>query len=127
MVGSTSLHDRSQTPLVARGRGRDEESPVELLRRVGLGERTRHYPNQLSSGEQQRVAVARAFASSAKVLFADEPTGSLDTETGHALSELLFNLNREFGTTLVLVTHDADLAGRCGRVVQIKEGRLVDG
>ena len=129
LPGLTAL-ENVMLPAELRSGGRSgkeiEAAGRELLRRVGLGERTRHYPNQLSNGEQQRVAVARAFASSAKALFADEPTGSLDTATGRALSELLFELNREFDTTLVLVTHDPGLAGRCERVVRIEEGRLVD-
>jgi putative ABC transport system ATP-binding protein len=96
-----------------------------LLTRVGLGERLQHYPRQLSGGEQQRVAIARAFAARPKILFADEPTGNLDTATGARIIELLFELNADFATTLVLVTHDADLAGRCGRVIELEAGRLV--
>jgi len=94
------------------------------LARVGLGERLGHYPRQLSGGEQQRVAVARAFASSPKLLFADEPTGNLDSATGAQVIDLLFALNRENGTTLVLVTHDPGLAGRCDRVVTIRAGEV---
>ena len=98
----------------------------ELLERVGLGHRLHHYPKQLSGGEQQRVAIARAFASSADILFADEPTGNLDTKTGERIIDLLFDLNREFGTTLVLVTHDLRLADRCDRAIYIGSGVLLD-
>ncbi len=98
----------------------------ELLERVGLGHRLHHYPKQLSGGEQQRVAIARAFASSADILFADEPTGNLDTKTGERIIDLLFDLNREFGTTLVLVTHDLRLADRCDRTIYIGSGVLLD-
>lgn len=95
-----------------------------MLERVGLAERTGHYPAQLSGGEQQRVAIARAFAASPKLLFADEPTGNLDTATGERVIELLFELNRERGATLVLVTHDERLAARCGRQLVLEDGRL---
>jgi putative ABC transport system ATP-binding protein len=101
------------------GRARD------ILQKVGLGERLGHYPRQLSGGEQQRVALARAFVSKPAVLFADEPTGNLDTETGAAIIEVLFDLNRQLGTTLVLVTHDEKLAARCDRILRLRAGRLV--
>ena len=96
----------------------------ELLERVGLSDRWHHYPNQLSGGEQQRIAIARAFATRAGVLFADEPTGNLDTATGGKIVEVLFNLNRDFDTTLVLVTHDERLARKCGRTVKLVAGRI---
>ncbi len=96
-----------------------------LLERVGLGERGHHYPNQLSGGEQQRVAIARAFASEASILFADEPTGNLDTATGARVIELLFTLNKEYGTTLVLVTHDERLAQKCHRTIRLVAGEKV--
>ncbi|WP_321816532.1 MULTISPECIES: ABC transporter ATP-binding protein [unclassified Paraburkholderia] len=96
-----------------------------LLERVGLGQRTSHYPKLLSGGEQQRVALARAFVTHPSVLFADEPTGSLDAATGHAVIDLMFELNRANGATLVLVTHDIDLARRCDTVVTIEAGRRV--
>jgi putative ABC transport system ATP-binding protein len=99
----------------------------EVLARVGLGQRGAHYPHQLSGGEQQRVALARAFAPGPRILFADEPTGNLDQRTGTVVGDLLFTLNREFDTTLVLVTHDHDLAGRCSRMVSLAEGRVVPG
>ncbi|ALO45218.1 ABC transporter ATP-binding protein [Pseudohongiella spirulinae] len=97
-----------------------------LLQRVGLESRQHHYPNQLSGGEQQRVAIARAFASQARILFADEPTGNLDSATGARVIELLFSLNAEFGTTLVLVTHDDRLAERCGRIVRLVAGDITE-
>lgn len=96
-----------------------------LLDRVGLGERLSHYPRQLSGGEQQRVAIARAFASAPAILFADEPTGNLDTATGLRIIDLVFELNAEYGATLVLVTHDQRLAQRCGRVLRLASGELV--
>jgi len=95
-----------------------------VLEGVGLGERIAHYPNQLSGGEQQRVAIARAFATEPKILFADEPTGSLDTRTGEKITELLFDLNARHGTTLILVTHDERLAGRCDRRLSLSAGRM---
>ena len=95
-----------------------------VLERVGLGERLGHYARQLSGGEQQRVAVARAFVTEPRLLFADEPTGNLDTETGRAIIDLLFELNAQLGTTLVLVTHDEQLAARCGRTLRLVAGRL---
>jgi len=97
----------------------------QMLARVGLGERLHHYPKHLSGGEQQRVALARAFVVRPKLLLADEPTGSLDADSGAGVVELLFGMNREFGTTLVMVTHDESLAARCGRVVRLAGGRIV--
>ena len=96
----------------------------EMLVRVGLGERLTHYPKHLSGGEQQRVALARAFVVRPKLLLADEPTGSLDAQSGSGVIDLLFGLNREYGTTLILVTHDEVLAGRCARVVRLIAGRI---
>jgi len=98
----------------------------DWLARVGLARRATHYPKQLSGGEQQRVAIARAFAGEPKLLMADEPTGNLDAATGIEVAELMFRLNREHGTTLVLVTHDLALASRCGRRISLSSGRLVD-
>jgi putative ABC transport system ATP-binding protein len=113
-------------PLELRGE-RDAATPAKrILGRVGLGERLAHYPRQLSGGEQQRVALARAFVTEPDLLFADEPTGNLDTETGRAIVDLLFELNAQHGTTLVLVTHDERLAARCGRVLRLAAGRLVE-
>ena len=110
----------------AAGNGRAAEVRARhLLERVGLGDRMDHYPAQLSGGEQQRVAIARAFAAEPRLLLADEPTGSLDAETGHAVIDLLVALNRDAGTTLVLVTHDPALAGRARRVIRISAGAIV--
>ncbi|MDB5805848.1 MAG: transporter related protein [Betaproteobacteria bacterium] len=111
-------------PLELAGRKDAEAVARETLKRVGLGERLKHYPKHLSGGEQQRVAVARAFAPRPKILFADEPTGNLDTVTGATIIELLFELNRELGTTLVLVTHDDKIASRCGRFIRLAMGRI---
>ena len=97
----------------------------ELLDRVGLGDRRHHYPSQLSGGEQQRVALARAFSNRPKILFADEPTGNLDEETSQKVEELIFDLNKEVGTTLVLVTHDLELANRTERIIRLKGGKVV--
>jgi len=111
-------------PLELRG-DRDAEAPArKVLEQVGLGERMTHYPRQLSGGEQQRVAIARAFVTRPALLFADEPTGNLDTTTGQQIIELLFRLNAEAGTTLVLVTHDERLAARCGRQLRLAGGRV---
>lgn len=105
---------------------RDRERAAGLLERVGLGDRLGHYPVQLSGGEQQRVAVARAFANEPQILFADEPTGNLDAETGRGVVDLLLELNRGAGATIVLVTHDLELAGRADRVVHLAGGRVLD-
>jgi len=102
-----------------------EKLARQMLERVGLGERLHHYPKHLSGGEQQRVALARAFVVRPKLLLADEPTGSLDAESGAEVIRLLFDMNREYGTTLVLVTHDESLAARCARVVRLAAGRIV--
>jgi putative ABC transport system ATP-binding protein len=112
-------------PLELRGDSGAQASAREILQRVGLGERLEHYPRQLSGGEQQRVALARAFVAGPSLLFADEPTGNLDTETGRAIIDLLFELNAQNGTTLVLVTHDERLAERCGRILRLASGRLL--
>ena len=111
-------------PLELAGRADAEEQAREILTRVELGERLGHYPRHLSGGEQQRVALTRAFVVRPKLLLADEPTGSLDTESGDSVIELMFELNRSFGTTLVMVTHDEHLAQRCGRVVRLTAGRI---
>ena len=113
-------------PLELRGEHAGaRERARSLLERVGLGDRTDHYPVQLSGGEQQRVAVARAFVHRPRILFADEPTGNLDRETGAGVVRMLEELNREARTTLVLVTHDPELAGRAGRVIRLSDGRIV--
>jgi len=113
-------------PLELAGSEQADEKARELLERVGLGDRLRHTPRQLSGGEQQRVAIARAFASEPAILFADEPTGNLDNRTGQAISDLLMDLNREQGTTLVMVTHDEHLADRCQRRFSIEAGIVTE-
>ncbi len=112
-------------PLELRGEKNIKARSLELLDKVGLANRSHHYPSQLSGGEQQRVSLARAFSNSPKILFADEPTGNLDSETSEKVVKLIFDLNKEAGTTLVLVTHDLDLAGKTQRIIRIKGGKLV--
>ena len=116
-----------QVPLELRGERNVARTAQALLARVGLGERGHHYPAQLSGGEQQRVSLARAFANRPQILFADEPTGNLDPDTGDTVQQLLFDLNKEAGTTLVLVTHDLELAAKTQRVLRMKGGRVVEG
>ena len=124
LPGLTAL-ENVMLPLELADHARAAPEARELLTRVGLGARLNHYPRQLSGGEQQRVAIARAFARAPAVLFADEPTGNLDTATGTRVIDVLFELNRERQTTLVLVTHDESLAARCGRRVYLEAGRVI--
>ena len=124
LLSSLTAIENVMLPAELKGDLRAQEKASDVLQRVGLGHRFSHYPSQLSGGEQQRVAIARAFASSAAVLFADEPTGNLDTATGAHIIDLIFDLNEEFGTTLVLVTHDSRLADRCMRFIRIDAGEL---
>lgn len=112
-------------PLELAGANDAQSRAQDWLNRVGLGERVDHLPKQLSGGEQQRVAIARAFVASPSIVFADEPTGNLDTDTGAEVVELMFTLNREQGTTLVLVTHDLELASRCHRMVRLARGKVI--
>jgi putative ABC transport system ATP-binding protein len=125
LLPSLTALENVMLPLELASNPEAEDHAKAMLVRVGLGERLHHYPKHLSGGEQQRVALARAFVVRPKLLFADEPTGSLDAESGGAVIELLFEMNREFGTTLVLVTHDEQLASRCGRIVRLAGGRIV--
>ena len=125
LLPSLTALENVMLPLELAGRGDARAAALEVLARVGLAERVGHYPRQLSGGEQQRVAIARAFVTRPDVLFADEPTGNLDAATGERIMELLFGLNAETGTTLVLVTHDQALAARCGRVIRLDAGRIV--
>ncbi len=124
LLASLSAIENVMLPAELKGDSEAEQKAKELLTRVGLEHRMNHYPRQLSGGEQQRVAIARAFASSVDILFADEPTGNLDTSTGQHIIDLIFELNAEFGTTLVLVTHDQRLADRCERSIHIASGEL---
>jgi len=117
--------ENTMLPLELAGRADAEAMAREVLARAGLAERLHHYPKHLSGGEQQRVALARAFVVRPKLLLADEPTGSLDAEAGAGVIELLFELNKEYGTTLVMVTHDESLASRCTRIVRLAAGRIV--
>jgi len=125
LVPSLTAIENVMLPLELAGRRDARAAAAEVMQRVGLAERARHYPRQLSGGEQQRVAIARAFVTRPDVLFADEPTGNLDTATGERIVDLLFDLNSVAGTTLVLVTHDRTLAARCTRIVRLDAGRLV--
>ena len=127
LVPSLTALENVMLPLELAGRRDAREAASQALEEVGLGARVGHYPRQLSGGEQQRVAIARAFVTRPAVLFADEPTGNLDTATGARIADLLFQLNAAAGTTLVLVTHDRGLAARCGRVIEIDGGRLTGG
>ncbi|HET9680207.1 MAG TPA: ATP-binding cassette domain-containing protein, partial [Gammaproteobacteria bacterium] len=123
LPGMTAL-ENVMLPLELAGIKNVRQQAIEILERVGLGERLHHYPPVLSGGEQQRVALARAFAAQPAILFADEPTGSLDTHTGERIIEQLFDLNQQFGTTLVMVTHDPALAERCDRSLHLTAGHL---
>jgi len=123
LIPTLTALENVQVPLELSGRAADVR-PRELLARVGLAERSHHYPAQLSGGEQQRVALARAFANRPRILFADEPTGNLDSATGGSIVELMLELNRDFGTTIVLVTHDLTLAGRARRIIRLADGAL---
>lgn len=125
LIPSLTALENVMLPLELRARRDARAAALEALDQVGLGARTAHYPRQLSGGEQQRVAIARAFVTRPAVLFADEPTGNLDTHTGERITGLLFDLNRERGSTLVLVTHDRMLAQRCGRSLELDAGRTV--
>ena len=125
LLPSLTALENVMLPIELKGDSAAKEKATDLLGRVGLSERWHHYPNQLSGGEQQRIAIARAFATEARILFADEPTGNLDTATGAKIVELLFDLNKAFSTTLVLVTHDERLAARCDRQVRLVAGEVV--
>ena len=125
LLPSLTALENVMLPIELKGDPEPNKKANQLLERVGLEERWHHYPNQLSGGEQQRVAIARAFATEARILFADEPTGNLDTATGAKVVDLLFDLNQEYSTTLVLVSHDERLAGRCGRIVKLVGGEIM--
>ncbi|OZY46366.1 ABC transporter ATP-binding protein [Pseudomonas lundensis] len=125
LLDSLNALENVMLPMELEGRTDARDHARHLLERVGLGQRLSHSPRQLSGGEQQRVAIARAFAAEPDVLFADEPTGNLDSHTGERITDLLFELNQERGTTLVLVTHDERLAHRCRRLIRLEAGHLV--
>ncbi|MBL8987922.1 MAG: ABC transporter ATP-binding protein [Gemmatimonadetes bacterium] len=125
LIPTLTARENVQVPLELRGEAAEERAQ-DLLTRVGLGDRSHHYPTQLSGGEQQRVALARAFVSRPQLLFADEPTGNLDARTGSGIVELMIGLNRDFGTTLVMVTHDRDLAARARRMLRLADGQVVE-
>ncbi|MBQ5938526.1 MULTISPECIES: ABC transporter ATP-binding protein [unclassified Massilia] len=125
LLGHLNALENVMLPLELRGDTAAREKAAEMLGRVGLSSRLKHYPKYLSGGEQQRVALARAFVTQPPLLFADEPTGSLDAATGESVIQLMFELNRERGSTLVLVTHDPAMAARCGRTLTIAGGRLL--
>ena len=126
LVPTLNALENVQLPALLRGdsEAKSREQAVQLLEQLGLGQRLTHLPAQLSGGEQQRVALARAFIGHPKVLFADEPTGNLDRQTGDRIADLLFSLNRDYATTLILVTHDAQLAARCQRRLRLRDGKL---
>jgi len=125
LIPSLTAVENVMLPLELRARKDARSAASHALDQVGLGARAAHYPRQLSGGEQQRVAIARAFVTRPALLFADEPTGNLDTHTGKRITDLLFEFNRDHGSTLVLVTHDRDLAHRCGRILELDAGRVV--
>jgi putative ABC transport system ATP-binding protein len=125
LLSTLTALENVMVPLELRRQKNAKNIALELLEKVGLVERAHHYPVQLSGGEQQRVSLARAFSNKPHILFADEPTGNLDAETSEKIENLLFDLNKEAGTTLVLVTHNSELASRTGRIIRLKGGRLV--
>lgn len=126
LIQTLTALENVMIPLELQGVKSARQQATDLLQRVGLGERVNHYPSQLSGGEQQRVAIARAFSNEPKILFADEPTGNLDEETGQSVEDLLFEINQEKGTTLILVTHDLELAEKTNQIIQLKGGKIID-
>ncbi len=126
LIPTLTALENVMVPMELRGEKRAAERAMELLSKVGLADRYDHYPSQLSGGEQQRVSLARAFSNNPKILFADEPTGNLDEETSQKVEDLIFELNKASGTTLVLVTHDPELAAKTQKIIRLKGGKLVD-
>ncbi len=126
LINSLTALENVMLPAELAGSDTAKQEAIAMLERVGLGDRISHYPGQLSGGEQQRVAIARAFIAKPDILFADEPTGNLDTNTGETINQLLFELNQQQGTTLILVTHDNQLAARCQRKLTMRSGEFVD-
>ncbi len=125
LIPTLTALENVMIPLELQGKSGAGKVAEDLLERVGLGDRMDHYPTQLSGGEQQRVSLARAFSNSPKILFADEPTGNLDEETGGSVEQLMFDLNKEKGTTLVIVTHDMELAQKTSRIIKLKGGKIM--
>ena len=125
LIPSFTALENVMLPLELANNDRARQTAMQALQNVGLGERSGHYPRQLSGGEKQRVAIARAYVVQPTVLFADEPTGNLDQQTGEAVIDILFRMNREYGTTLVLVSHDPGLAARCDRIIRMEAGRII--
>ena len=125
LLSTLTALENVMVPLELRKEKNIKKRASDLLTKVGLGDRGHHYPAQLSGGEQQRVSMARAFINRPQILFTDEPTGNLDAETSRGIVELIFNLNKEAGTTLIMVTHDLELAGKTGRIIKLKGGRIV--
>ena len=125
LIPTLTALENVMIPLELQGDSEARSRAIELLERVGLGDRMSHYPSQLSGGEQQRVSIARAFSNKPEILFADEPTGNLDDETGGHIEKLLFQLNAEQGTTLVIVTHDLDLANKTNRIIRLRGGHII--
>ena len=125
LIPTLTALENVMIPLELKGKSGAAAVAKDLLTRVGLGKRMDHYPSQLSGGEQQRVSLARAFSNEPKLLFADEPTGNLDEDTSGSIEELMFDLNKEKGTTLIIVTHDNDLAAKTGRTIRLKGGQVV--
>ncbi len=126
LLDSLNALENVMLPLELKNRTHVRQQAVTLLQQVGLEQRMHHYPRQMSGGEQQRVAIARAFAAEPNILFADEPTGNLDSQTGERITDLLFEMNRQHGTTLVLVTHDERLAQRCARQIRLEAGHITE-
>ncbi len=126
LISTLTALENVMVPLELRGERNAESRSMELLKKVGLADRYDHYPAQLSGGEQQRIAIARAFSNNPKILFADEPTGNLDADTKETVENLLFELNREAGTTLILVTHDLDLASKTNHILKLKGGKAIE-
>jgi len=126
LIPTLTALENVMVPLELRGEKGSAKKAMDLLEKVGLAERHDHYPTQLSGGEQQRVSLARAFSNDPQILFADEPTGNLDEETGKKVEDLLFKLNEETGTTLVIVTHDLNLAAKTSRIIKLKGGKVVE-
>ena len=125
LIPTLTAIENVMIPIELQGKKGVRNIAQDLLARVGLGDRMNHYPSQLSGGEQQRVSIARAFSNDPKILFADEPTGNLDDETGQKIEELLFDINKEKGTTLIIVTHDLELAAKTNRIIRLKGGKII--